>query len=132
MTLIDTNILIDIWSKDPDWYQWSSSEFARCLVAGDVAVNPIICAELSLGFSTENDLDNALSAASLIKLDWPVSASFQAGEAYKTYRKRRGVKSSTLPDFFIGAHASVEGMPILTRFPSRYQSYFPGVALICP
>lgn len=132
MTLVDTNILIDIWSRDSKWFQWSSTEYAKCLEAGDVAINPIICAELSLGFSTELALANALSAANLIKLDLPFGASFEAGKAFQNYRKRGGIKPSTLPDFFIGAHAEIAGIPILTRDPSGFQSYFPNVKLICP
>ena len=132
MTLIDTNILIDIWTQDPNWYQWSSGEFGNCLAAGEVAINPEIAAELSLGFSSETDFQSALALANLIRLDLPFGASFRAGEAYKIYRKRGGRKTSTLPDFFIGAHAELSGIPILTRNPSGFQTYFPRVALISP
>lgn len=132
MTLVDTNILIDIWSKDPKWFKWSSQAFAKCLAEGDVAVNPIICAELSLGFPSQKALDQALAAASLVRLDLPSDAAFLAGQAFNMYRKRGGKKASTLPDFFIGAHAAVAGLPILTRDATGYRTYFPTVTLVSP
>lgn len=132
MTLIDSNILIDIWTQDPTWFQWSSHEFSKCLANGEVAINPVINAEISLGFATEPDVEAAIKAAGLTKLPLPFSASFAAGRAFQLYRKRGGTKVSTLPDFFIGAHAEVEKIPLLTRDPSGYRTYFPNIALICP
>ena len=132
MALVDTNVLIDIWSHDPVWEERSGARYAECLANGGVAVNPVICAELSLGFPSASALDEALAVAQLVQLDLPCEAAFLAGRAFQEYRRRGGTKPSTLPDFFIGAHAVVARLPLLTRDPAGYQSYFPEIQLILP
>jgi predicted nucleic acid-binding protein len=92
MTLIDSNVLIDIWTQDPKWLSWSTQEFSNCLARGEVAINPVIYSELSLGFATELDLEAAVKTACLTKLPLPFSASFASGRAFQSYRKR-GVSS---------------------------------------
>ena len=132
MTLVDSNILIDIWTEDPNWFEWSSAEYAKCLSVGVVAINPIIYSELSLGFPSEAELDSAIYTARIDRIPLPFKAAFSAGRAFLEYRKRGGVKTAPLPDFYIGAHAQHSGIPLLTRDPSGYQSYFPGLEMITP
>jgi len=132
VTLVDSNILIDIWSSDPQWLEWSTTAFEVSLGRGDVFVNPIILAELSLGFSSKDQLHKAVQQSNLVILDLPGEAAYPAGKAYKLYRKRGGTKSATLPDFFIGAHAWVADLTLLTRAPAGYRSYFPDLKLITP
>ncbi|MEO0413739.1 MAG: type II toxin-antitoxin system VapC family toxin [Verrucomicrobiota bacterium] len=132
MTLIDTNVLVDIWSKDPLWFDWASGEFASAISRGAVVINPVIYAELSWGFQSESDLDSAIGGASLTLVDLPCGTGWSASCAFKKYRQRGGTKTSPLADFFIGAHAEAIGVPILTRDVGGYRSYFPSVQLICP
>jgi len=132
MTLVDSNILIDIWANDPNWREWSAGKLRDQLDAGPVAINPIIYAELSLGFDCERDLARAVQDATLERLPLPCGAAFPAGRAFRAYRKRGGMKTSPLPDFLVGAHAEVENLPLLTRDGKRFRSYFPRVKLICP
>ena len=132
MTLVDSNVLIDIWSQDADWFDWSSQRYSECMLAGEVGINVVIYAEIGLGFGSESELDQAVSAAGLKRLELPFAAAFGAGRAYREYRRSGGLRTSALPDFFIGAHAQVAGLTLLTRDPSGYRSYFPDIALICP
>lgn len=132
MTLIDSNILIDIWREDPKWGDWSSDRFAEQMGAGPIAINPIIYGEISLGFDSENELEKAVRDASVELLPLPYAAAFSAGRAFKEYRKRGGAKTTPLPDFWIGAHAEVENLTLLTRDSGRFRNYFPKVIRISP
>ena len=129
--LVDSSVLLDILTEDQDWFDWSSESLARCCETGTLAINPIIYAEVSIRFSRIEDLDDALGTEfERREIPWP--AAFLAGKRHLTYRRRGGRASLPLPDFFIGAHAAVERMPLLTRDPSRYRSYFPTVELLAP
>jgi predicted nucleic acid-binding protein len=132
MTLVDSNILIDIWARDEVWFRWSSRSLYSCLRAGPVAINAVIYAELSIGFPTESALEQAVDGAALARLALPCEAAFPAGRAYLEYRQRGGRRRSPLPDFLIGAHAEVAELPLLTRDVGRFRSYFPRVRLISP
>ena len=132
MVLVDTNIILDIWDRDPNWSAWSSQQLRQRSAANDLAINPIIYAEISTRFSTQAKLDQAVAELGIIVLDLPREAAFVAGKAFVLYRRRGGTKSSVLADFFIGAHAAVLGCPLLTRDPRKYATYFPGVTLIAP
>ena len=132
MILVDSNVLIDIWRQDPDWYDWSARSLRVCLEAGPVGINPIIYAELSLGFDTEDELRLAVQDAMLDRLPLPYEAAFPAGRAFRAYRRRGGGRAAPLPDFLIGAHAEVGGLTLLTRDVARFQTYFPDVTLITP
>lgn len=132
MVLVDTNVLLDVATRDPLWFAWSSSQLAPLINAGSAAINLIIYSELAPGFASEQELDNTLlPPASFHRLPLPYAAAFPADRAFVSYRKAGGTKTSPLPDFFIGAHAEVEGHTILTRDAARYRSYFPNVKLIC-
>jgi hypothetical protein len=132
MVLVDTNIILDIWDRDPNWSAWSSQQLRQLSAFHDLAINPIIYAEISTRFSTQARLDQAVAELGLIVLDLPRGAAFVAGKAFVVYRRRGGTKGKVLADFFIGAHAAVLGCPLITRDPRKYSTYFSGITLIAP
>jgi predicted nucleic acid-binding protein len=132
MVIVDSNIIFDLWDRDPVWCSWSTQQLRSISVAHDLAINAMIYAEISARFSSQSNLDKAVDELGLIFLDSPREAAFLAGKAYQQYRRQGGSRTSVLPDFFIGAHAASLGCPILTRDARPYASYFPSVALIVP
>jgi predicted nucleic acid-binding protein len=130
--LVDTNVFVDVWSHDPVWADWSERALARAAEAGPLGVNPIIYAELCLGFEEESQLEDTLADVGIRRLSLPYQAAWPAARAFAAYRKRGGARTAPLPDFFIGAHALVEGLTLLTRDPRRYRTYFPKLRLIAP
>lgn len=132
MTLIDTNILIDIATRDPDWALWSLGQFETAALKGPVFINDIIYAELSGRYDRIEDLNDFLSQADVEMAPIPRAALFLAGKAFMQYRKAGGIRTSVLPDFLIGAHAMAAGLPLLTRDLRRYGTYFPNLDLIAP
>jgi len=131
-TLVDSNVLIDVFSDDPAWANWSSRALAELASAGPLVINPVIYAEVSHRYSSKELLDEELPANTFLRENVPWDAAFLAGKAFADYRLRGGQRRSPLPDFFIGAHAAVSGMRLLTRDASRYRTYFPTVELIVP
>jgi predicted nucleic acid-binding protein len=125
-------VFVDLWTRDPAWADWSEDALARAAESGPLGVNPIIYAELCLGFERESQLEEALAGAGVRRLALPYRAAWPAAHAFAAYRKRGGRRSTPLPDFFIGAHALVGGLPLLTRDARRYRSYFPDLKLIAP
>ncbi|MEA2881986.1 MAG: hypothetical protein QOH32_1242 [Bradyrhizobium sp.] len=132
MTLVDSNILIDIWTDDPQWYDWSLTRLNEAERSGPLLINDIIYAESSVGFLHSEDFHAALLEARVTLASIPRLALFHAGKAFTEYRRRGGVRTGVLPDFFIGAHAMVERLPVLTRDQRRFRQYFPTVELIAP
>ncbi len=132
MILVDTNVLLDVVQNDPTWVDWSLRQLRAQSQAHDLAINPVIYAELSLAFDSVKALDSTIGGLGLVVHEMPRPALFLAGRAYLRYRREGGQRSNVLPDFFIGAHAAVQGWDILTRDARRYRSYFPTVALITP
>jgi len=132
MLLVDTNVLIDVLENDPQWADWSISQLRAQSKIHLLAINPIIYTELSLAFSSVEALDQTLSDLNLKMLELPRPALFLAGKAFVRYRKLGGTKTNVLGDFFIGAHAAVASLPLLTRDTKRYTTYFSGVQLIAP
>jgi hypothetical protein len=130
--LVDTNVFVDLWTSDPTWGRWSEDALARAAEAEQIGINPVIYAELCLGFEREADLDSALSSAGVRRLALPYRAAWPAARAFAAYKQRGGGRAAPLPDFFIGAHALVEGLTLLTRDARRYRTYFPAVRLIAP
>ena len=130
--LVDTNVLVDVLQSDPDWADWSIAQLQAQSKVHRLAINPIIYAELSLTFSTVEALDQVLDGMELRLLEIPKPALFLAGKAFVQYRRRGGAKTNMLGDFFIGAHAAVSGLPLLTRDTGRYRTYFPSVKLLAP
>ncbi|MCC5849000.1 MAG: type II toxin-antitoxin system VapC family toxin [Verrucomicrobia bacterium] len=132
MTLLDANVLLDIFTDDPSWADRSEEMLLEAMQTGSVGINPIIYAEISYGFSTESQLDRALTELGVERWLLPYEAAFPAANAYQRYRKQKGLRRSPLPDFYIGAHAMVKGCKLMTRDVARYKTYFPTVELIHP
>lgn len=130
--LVDSNVLLDVLTEDENWFNWSASALAEAADAGPLFINPIIYAEVSVRFSRIEDLDEALPPSDYGRLALPWEASFLAGKAFLDYRRNNGTRSSTLPDFFIGAHAAVADLSLLTRDAPRYRTYFPTVRVTAP
>ncbi len=130
--LVDSNVLLDVLTEDARWFHWSSASLEAAADANRLAVNPLIYAELSIGFQRLEELDEALPPAAFARLPLPWSAAFLAGKCFLAYRRAGGQRRSPLPDFYIGAHAAVEAMPLLTRDPTRYRTYLPRLELIAP
>lgn len=131
-TLVDSNVLLDVATEDPTWGTWSTDALATAASEGVLAINPLIYAEVSIGFTTVEELDDALPSETYIRVPLPYEAGFLAGKAFLTYRRREGARTSPLPDFYIGAHAAVSGYRLLTRVGKPYRSYFPTVPLLSP
>jgi predicted nucleic acid-binding protein len=130
--LVDTNVLIDVLENDPDWADWSIARLQAQSKVHRLVINPMIYAELSLTFSKVEALDQVLDDMQLPVLEIPKPALFLAGKAFAQYRRRGEVKNNVLADFFIGAHAAISGLPLLTRDTRRYTPYFPSVELVAP
>lgn len=130
MVLVDTNVLLDVVQDDPEWGEWSQQQLEAASLRGPLAINAVIYAELSMAYERIEDLDRVVRQTDLKEVAIPREALFLAGKAFLQYRRRRGGKSGVLPDFFIGAHAAVAGIPILTRDARRYRTYFPTVELL--
>jgi len=130
--LVDTNILVDVLENDSVWADWSITQLQAQSKVHRLVINPIIYSELSLTFSTFEALDQVLDGMELPMLEIPKPALFLAGKAFIQYRHSGGVKNNVLGDFFIGAHAAVSGLPVLTRDSRRYKNYFPHVRLVAP
>ncbi|MBN2078130.1 MAG: PIN domain-containing protein [Spirochaetes bacterium] len=130
--LVDANVILDIFLDDPRWADWSESILNSFGTTHRLCINPVIYSEVSIGFSRIEDLENAIQSAGFFMREPPREALFLAGKVFLKYRRMKGVKTSTLPDFFIGAHAAVCGMDIITRDTSRYATYFPTVGLVTP
>lgn len=131
-TLVDSNVLIDVFVNDPRWGRWSEKALVDAFEDGPVFVNQIVYSEISMGFPTIEECDIALDVQGVERIPVPWPAAFLAGRVFREYRRRSGTKRSPLPDFFIGAHAAVEGLRLLTRDTLRYRSYFPTIELIAP
>ena len=131
-TLVDSNVLLDILTEDPAWLTWSSGALASAAELGPLYVNPVVYAEVSVRFTRIEELDDALPPSDFGRLALPWESAFLAGKAFLDYRRNKGTKSSPLPDFFIGAHAAVAQLRLLTRDTARYRTYFPTVELITP
>lgn len=130
--MVDSNVLLDVLTEDRDWFVWSSGILETQAESHILVINPIVYAEVSIGFDRIEDLDAALPPDMIQRRPIPPEAAFLAGKCFIRYRRRGGPKRSPLPDFFIGAHAAVENMPLITRDPKRYKTYFPKLVLISP
>lgn len=130
--LVDSNVLLDVLTEDPTWFGWSSDALGRAAEAEPLIINPIIYAEVSVGFARIEDLDAALPPAFFRRDALPWEAGFLAGKCFRRYRRAGGTRRSPLPDFFVGAHAAIRGHALLTRDAARYRTYFPTVRIIAP
>ncbi|MEH2612495.1 type II toxin-antitoxin system VapC family toxin [Bradyrhizobium sp. AZCC 1693] len=132
MTLVDSNVLLDIFGQTPGWWEWSLAQLENAAARGPLLINDVIFAETSIRFPMIEDFEAALAKAGIAVAPIPRMALFLAGKASVQYRNAGGTRSGVLPDFFIGAHAVVEQLPLLTRDMRRYRTYFPAVRLIAP
>ena len=130
--LVDSNVLLDIVTRDPVWLRWSLEQLDRHAPVGALLVNNVICAEISVRLPDVATCHEFLASTGLEWQPMPRGALFLAGRAHSTYRKRGGSRTGVLPDFFTGAHAAVEGWSVLTRDAARYRTYFPTLTLIAP
>jgi predicted nucleic acid-binding protein len=129
-TLVDSNVIVDVITDDPVWRSWSESALRDAAEQSTLAINPIIFAEVSMTFDRIEDADLAL--ADFVREPLPYEAGFLAGKAFLNYRRRGGTKRSPMPDFYVGAHAVVARMTLLTRDAARYRTYFPGLKVLAP
>ena len=128
-TLVDSCVLLDVITGDERWADWSAGQIAAAMDSGRVVINPLIYAEISVGYDTIEELDDLLPASDYEREPLPYTAGFAAGKAFLQYRRSGGDKRSPMPDFYIGAHAAVAGYQLLTRDAARYRTYFPTIAL---
>lgn len=129
-TLVDTNVLLDVITQDPMWSSWSTAALRRAAERSTLAINPIIFAEVSMKFERIEDADAAL--ADFVREPLPYEAGFLTGKAFLAYKRRGGAKRSPMPDFYVGAHAVIGRMDLLTRDATRYRTYFPALTIIAP
>jgi len=132
MVLVDTNVIVDIWDRDPRWAPWSVQQMTRLHLTESLCINVLVYAELSRFYSTAAELDRNIAALRLGVEYIPREAAFLAGRVFLRYRKQGGTKTNVLADFLIGAHAESSRFPLLTRDARRYSTYFPTVRLIAP
>lgn len=131
-TLIDSNVLIDVLTDDAEWFDWSAAMLSEAAERGPAVINPIVYAEVAAGFERIEELDDALPLSFCRRIPLPWEAAFLAGQCFVEYRRRGGIRRSPMPDFYIGAHAAVADLTLLTRDPKRYQAYFPRLRMIAP
>lgn len=132
MTLVDTNVLLDLVTDDPNWADWSIAQLEAASFNGPLLINDAVYAELAVRYARIEDLDAFLDAAGLEMAPMPRAALFLAGKVFTQYRRSGGQKTGVLPDFFIGAHAAIGRLPLLTRDVGRYRTYFSSLKLITP
>jgi predicted nucleic acid-binding protein len=130
--LADSNVALDLATVDPVWLTWSQDQLRLAAATGEVLINPVIYAEIAPAFRTEAELAEWFRRTEMRKGPLPYAAAWPAAQAFARYRKAGGTRISLLPDFYIGAHAEVEGLTLITRDAARFRTYFPSVTLIAP
>ena len=130
--LVDSNVILDVATADPRWAAWSEQALVAAADRAVLVVNPLVYAEVSVGFERIEEVEAAMPADLFRRDRLPWEAAFLAGKCFLEYRRRGGERTSPLPDFYIGAHAAVAGFRLLTRDARRYRSYLPGLDLIAP
>jgi predicted nucleic acid-binding protein len=130
--LVDSNVLIDVATNDPVWSEWSQQQLTAAATVDELAINDVVYAELSLGYASVDELDQVIQYVAITLAPIPRAALFIAGRVFQRYRAAGGIRTGVLPDFFLGAHAAVAGVRLLTRDTRRYRTYFPELTLIAP
>ena len=130
--MVDSCVFLDVFTEDPRWFGWSSSALARAADEGVIVLNPVIYGEISIRFDRIETLESLLPSDVFEYRTIPREAAFLGGKCFLKYRRRGGNRLQPLPDFFIGAHAAVERLPLITRDAKRFREYFPGLELVCP
>ncbi len=129
---IDSCVLLDLFTNDPVWADWSEGVLGQYSQSNSLFVNSIVYTEISIGFNRIEEVEDVIAQTGVKVLEIPREALFLAGKIFLDYRRNKGTKKSTLPDFFIGAHATVSSFDLVTRDTARYKTYFPNIKLICP
>jgi hypothetical protein len=130
--LVDSCVLLDLLTDDPNWADWSEQTLDRCSQANTLYINSVIYTEISIGFSAIEEVEQAVEALGVKVLEIPREALFLTGKIFLRYRKNKGAKNSPLPDFFIGAHAAVSGFDLITRDTAKFTTCYPSLNLIMP
>jgi len=130
--LIDSCVLLDLFTDDPLWANWSERMLDTFSQTNTLYINTIVYTEISIGFAEIEVLDEAIEELGIKVLEIPREALFLTGKTFLKYRRNKGTKSAPLPDFFIGAHAAVSNFTLVTRDVAKYRTYFPQVNLVCP
>ena len=130
--VVDSCVYLDVFTHDPTWFEWSSKALSNAADMGTIVLNPAIYAEISVRFDRIERIEALLPADVFEYREVPREAAFLAGKCFLRYRRRGGLKERPLPDFFIGAHAAVAGIPLVTRDPNRFREYFPSLQLVAP
>lgn len=130
--LVDSNVILDVVTEDPRWFEWSADQLEMLAEDHELVINPLIYSEVSIGFQRIESLDEALPPDYFRRDPLPWAAGFLAGKCFRRYRRGSSTRRSPLPDFYIGAHAAVAGMDLLTREVNRYRTYFPKLRILCP
>lgn len=131
-TMVDSNVVLDVLSEDPEWFDWSAAMLSDAAERGRLVINPIIYAEVSCAFDRIEDLDEAVPPDYFLREPLPWAAGFLAAKAFVKYRRAGGSRRSPLSDFYIGAHAALAGYTLLTRDAGRYRTYFPKLRVVAP
>lgn len=129
---VDSCILLDLFTDDPKWGNWSESVLGKYSQSNTLFINSIVYTEVSIGFNRIEEVEKAIEQVGVKVLEIPREALFLAGKVFLDYRRNKGTKSSPLPDFFIGAHAAVSSFDLITRDSASYKTYFPSITVICP
>ena len=132
MIFVDTNVLLDVATQHPAWVSWSQQQLDAAALRDRLGINPVVYAELSVGYATQEQVEEALGLAGIAVVEMSRPALFLAGRAFREYRKRGGIRTGVLADFFMGAQAVILGAPLITRDVRRYRSYFPKIELVTP
>lgn len=130
-TLVDSSVLLDVLAPSP-WRDWSEGQLAAAVDRGELVINQVIYAEIAVGFASRERLERTLQGAGLVRAGLPWAAAWLVAQAFLAYRRQGGPRNTPLPDFFIGAHATAAGLPLLTRDPTRIRTYFPDIEVIAP
>jgi len=132
MIFVDTNVLLDVVTRNAAWETWSKQQLDAATLRDRLGINPVVYAELSAGYTTREQVEEALHLAGIVVIEMSRPALFMAGRAFQEYRRRGGIRTGVLSDFFIGAQAAVTQATLITRDANRYRTYFPTVELIAP
>jgi predicted nucleic acid-binding protein len=132
LVLVDTNVLLDVVEDHPHWADWSQQQLEAAALNHQLIINAVVYAELSIGFRRIEEVEAVLTKTQILLEEIPREALFLAGKVFQRYKARGGTRTGVLPDFFIGAHAAVLGIPLLTRDARQYADYFPKLELIAP
>jgi len=130
--LVDSNVLLDLTTEDPEWVEWSDAQIRRLAAEAILVINPVIFAEVSVDFDEVEAMGASLPMELFRRDPLPYDAAFLAGKCFRRYRRRGGARRSPMPDFYIGAHAAIADYRLLTRDARRYRAYFPRLEIIAP